>query len=65
MFCSIIIKIIKDTSFVSIHMLWFPADVPRGGKINIPKIFFSEKRQQFPLIQTSPASSVFVGILPN
>ena len=28
----------------------FPVDVPRGGKINIPKIFFSEKRQQdFPI----------------
>ena len=50
MFGSIIIKIIKDTSFVSLHMLQFPADVPRGGKINIPKIFFSQKRQQdFPI----------------
>ena len=49
-FGNIIIKIIKDTSFVSLHILRFDSDVPRGGKINIPKIFFSQKRQQdFPI----------------
>ena len=42
-FGNIIIKIIKDTSFVSLHILRFPSDVPRGGKINIPKIFFCQK----------------------
>ncbi len=66
MFGSIIIKIIKDTSFVSLHMLRFPADVPRGEKSISPRYFSVRSDSRiFPLIQTSPASSVFVGILPN
>ena len=53
---SIIMKIINDTSLVSLHILRFPSDVPRGGKINIPKIFFSEKRQQdFPINPDLPS----------
>lgn len=59
-------RIIKNTSFVSLHMLCFPANVPRGGKSISPRYFSVRSDSRiFPLIQTSPASSVFVEVLPN
>ena len=66
MFGSIIIKIIKDTSFVSLHMLWINGKILLSlltekylGDIDFSPLGTSAGNQ------TSPASSVFVGILPN